>query len=91
LNTVDYSKYIERTEGGKLDADLEEKFLMMCGQIKSGAVLMTENGKSTPKAILSIISLLIKTVLERSHHPLGPPSQEAAGASGLRLDLWMTV
>jgi len=46
LNTVDYSKYIERTEGGKLDADLEEKFLMMCGQIKSGAVLMTENGKS---------------------------------------------
>ena len=46
MNTVDYSKYIERTEGGKLDADLEEKFLMMCGQIKSGAVLMTENGKS---------------------------------------------
>ena len=43
---VDYSNYIERTEGKKLDADLEEKFLLMCGQIKSGAVLMTENVKS---------------------------------------------
>ena len=25
-----------------MDADLEEQLLMMCGQIKSGAVLMTE-------------------------------------------------